>query len=83
MRRRTGAMLTVFALIDIAGGDRLTPEEWRHPDVRAITELANDLVVWDNDLSRTPRSAARQLPPQPGERAGHAPGLLRPAGAWR
>ncbi|MEV0967879.1 4-epi-cubebol synthase [Microtetraspora glauca] len=50
MRRRTGAMLTVFALIDVAAGGCLTPDEWRHPDVRAITEHANDVVVWDNDL---------------------------------
>ncbi|MEV8636364.1 4-epi-cubebol synthase [Streptosporangium sp. NPDC051023] len=50
MRRKTGAMLTVFALIDIAGGHRLTPDEWRHPIMRAITESANDVVVWDNDL---------------------------------
>lgn len=50
MRRRTGAMLTVFALIDIASGCRLTPHEWRHPAIRAITESANDVVVWDNDL---------------------------------
>jgi hypothetical protein len=50
MRRRTGAMLTVFALIDVATGHPLTPDEWRHPDVRAITESANDVVVWDNDL---------------------------------
>ncbi|GGS51148.1 hypothetical protein GCM10010156_07110 [Planobispora rosea] len=50
MRRRTGAMLTVFALIDVASGLRLTPQEWRHPDLRAITQSANDVVVWDNDL---------------------------------
>ncbi|WP_433240964.1 4-epi-cubebol synthase [Streptosporangium sp. CA-135522] len=50
MRRRTGAMLTVFALIDVASGRRLTSDEWRHPAVRAITESANDVVVWDNDL---------------------------------
>jgi hypothetical protein len=50
MRRRTGAMYPVYALIDIAGGHRLTPEEWHHPDIRALTEHANDLVVWDNDL---------------------------------
>ncbi|MDP9841070.1 4-epi-cubebol synthase [Streptosporangium lutulentum] len=50
MRRRTGAMLTVFALIDVASGYSLTPAEWRHPRVRAITESANDVVVWDNDL---------------------------------
>lgn len=50
MRRRTGAMLTVFALIDVAAGERLSSDEWRHPDVRAITEHANDVVVWDNDL---------------------------------
>ncbi|RCG30648.1 hypothetical protein DQ384_15320 [Sphaerisporangium album] len=50
MRRRTGAMLTVFALVDVATGHALTPGEWRHPSVRAITECANDVVVWDNDL---------------------------------
>ncbi|MFF5207052.1 4-epi-cubebol synthase [Streptosporangium sp. NPDC000396] len=50
MRRRTGAMLTVFALIDIASGRPLTVDEWRHPGIRAITESANDVVVWDNDL---------------------------------
>ncbi|MFI6386171.1 hypothetical protein [Nonomuraea sp. NPDC050540] len=50
MRRRTGAMYPVYALIDIAGGRRLTPDEWHHPDIRALTEHANDLVVWDNDL---------------------------------
>ncbi|MBG0830722.1 hypothetical protein HS041_23460 [Planomonospora sp. ID67723] len=55
MRRRTGAMLTVFALIDVASGLRLTPQEWRHPDVRAITESANDVVVWDNDLISYPK----------------------------
>ncbi|MFC4061259.1 4-epi-cubebol synthase [Planomonospora corallina] len=50
MRRRTGAMLTVFTLIDVASGLPLTWQEWRHPDVRAITASANDVVVWDNDL---------------------------------
>jgi hypothetical protein len=50
MRRRTGAVYTVFALIDIAGGFSLTPVEWHHPDVWELTELANDLIVWDNDL---------------------------------
>ncbi|MCT9929615.1 hypothetical protein N5079_05205 [Planotetraspora sp. A-T 1434] len=50
MRRRTGAMLTVFALIDVAAECRLAPAEWRHPAVRAMTEHANDVVVWDNDL---------------------------------
>ncbi|MFC6081868.1 4-epi-cubebol synthase [Sphaerisporangium aureirubrum] len=50
MRRRTGAMLTVFALIDLAAGHPLTAAEWRHPDTRAITQFANDVVVWDNDL---------------------------------
>ncbi|MGW4663448.1 4-epi-cubebol synthase [Streptosporangium sandarakinum] len=50
MRRRTGAMLTVFALIDIVNGHRLTPGEWRHPLVCAVTGHANDVVVWDNDL---------------------------------
>jgi len=50
MRRRTGAMLTVFALIDLAAQTPLTMDEWRHPVVREMTEHANDVVVWDNDL---------------------------------
>ncbi|GHH64923.1 hypothetical protein GCM10017673_08420 [Streptosporangium violaceochromogenes] len=50
MRRRTGAMLTVFTLIDVATGHPLSADEWRHPGIRAITESANDVVVWDNDL---------------------------------
>ncbi|GII62737.1 hypothetical protein Skr01_28220 [Sphaerisporangium krabiense] len=50
MRRRTGAMPTVFSLIELATGQALTPEERRAPGVRAITECANDVVVWDNDL---------------------------------
>lgn len=50
MRRRTGAMLTVFALIDLAAEVCLTWDEWRHPAVRAMTRHANDVVVWDNDL---------------------------------
>ncbi|WP_214410688.1 4-epi-cubebol synthase [Sphaerisporangium fuscum] len=50
MRRRTGAMLTVFALVDLATGRPLTTDEWRHPDMRAISQSANDVVVWDNDL---------------------------------
>ncbi|WP_182874363.1 4-epi-cubebol synthase [Microbispora sp. H10670] len=50
MRRRTGAMLTVFALIDVAAGVRLTVDEWLHPAVHEMTGHANDVVVWDNDL---------------------------------
>ncbi|WP_055481332.1 4-epi-cubebol synthase [Sphaerimonospora mesophila] len=50
MRRRTGAMLTVFALIDLTAEVCLTWDEWRHPAVRAMTQHANDVVVWDNDL---------------------------------
>lgn len=50
MRRRTGAMLTVFALIDVAAEVCLTTDEWRHPVVHEMTEHANDVVVWDNDL---------------------------------
>lgn len=50
MRRRTGAMLTVFALIDLSARVCLTWDEWRHPAVTAMTRHANDVVVWDNDL---------------------------------
>lgn len=43
-------MLTVFALIDLTAEVCLTWDEWRHPAVRAMTQHANDVVVWDNDL---------------------------------
>lgn len=50
MRRITGATFTCLALIDIGGGYRLEAEEWHHPDVRALSDLACDLIGWDNDL---------------------------------
>ncbi|MGW0808059.1 terpene synthase family protein [Nonomuraea sp. NPDC002799] len=50
MRRITGATYTCFALIDACGGYRLEAEEWHHPDVRALSDLACDLIGWDNDL---------------------------------
>lgn len=50
MRRITGATFTCFALIDIAGGYRVEAEEWHHPDVRTLSDLACDLIGWDNDL---------------------------------
>ncbi len=50
MRRITGATYTCFALIDVGGGYRLEAEEWHHPDVRALSDLACDLIGWDNDL---------------------------------
>lgn len=50
MRRRTGAMMTVYTLVDVATQIPLSVEEWRHPAVTQLTEIANDVVVWDNDL---------------------------------
>ncbi|WP_219511613.1 terpene synthase family protein [Nonomuraea ceibae] len=50
MRRITGATFTCFALIDVGGGYRLEAEEWHHPDVRMLSDLACDLIGWDNDL---------------------------------
>ncbi|HEX4813749.1 MAG TPA: hypothetical protein VFV66_13465 [Nonomuraea sp.] len=50
MRRITGATYTCFALIDTGGGYRLEAEEWHHPDVRTLSDLACDLIGWDNDL---------------------------------
>ncbi|WP_188187147.1 terpene synthase family protein [Nonomuraea sp. SYSU D8015] len=50
MRRTTGATYTCFALIDIGGGYRIETEDWYHPDVRTLSDLACDLVGWDNDL---------------------------------
>lgn len=50
MRRITGATYTCFALIDAGGGYRLEAEEWHHPDVRMLSDLACDLIGWDNDL---------------------------------
>ncbi|WP_431896248.1 terpene synthase family protein [Nonomuraea sp. bgisy101] len=50
MRRITGATYTCLALIDVGGGYRLEAEEWHHPDVRMLSDLACDLIGWDNDL---------------------------------
>ncbi|WP_214318309.1 terpene synthase family protein [Nonomuraea sediminis] len=50
MRRDTGAMFTVFAIIPLATGLPLTERQWTDPDVRAATEAAVDVVVYDNDL---------------------------------
>ncbi|SEG39016.1 hypothetical protein SAMN05444920_102836 [Nonomuraea solani] len=50
MRRITGATYTCLALIDVGGGYRLEAEEWHHPDVRTLSDLACDLIGWDNDL---------------------------------
>lgn len=50
MRRDTGAMFTVFALIDLAAERPLTDEQWNDVDVRAASVAAVDVVVYDNDL---------------------------------
>ncbi|MFI6595150.1 hypothetical protein ACIBHX_02820 [Nonomuraea sp. NPDC050536] len=50
MRRITGATYTCFALIDVGGGYCLEAEEWHHPDVRLLSDLACDLIGWDNDM---------------------------------
>jgi 5-epi-alpha-selinene synthase len=50
MRRLTGAMATVFALIDIAAEAPVAAETWSDPAVRTIRQHAIDIVCWDNDL---------------------------------
>lgn len=50
MRRLTGAMATVFALIDIATEAPVAAETWSDPAVRTIRRHAVDIVCWDNDL---------------------------------
>ncbi|WP_431929981.1 terpene synthase family protein [Nonomuraea jabiensis] len=63
MRRLTGAMHTVYALIDIAAERPLAADLWSEPQVRAIRRHAVDVVVWDNDLIswRKERLAANGL----------------------
>ncbi|MEV0151669.1 MULTISPECIES: hypothetical protein [unclassified Nonomuraea] len=55
MRRFTGAMYTVYALIDVVAEQPLTAELWADPQVRAICRHAGDVVVWDNDLISWPK----------------------------
>ncbi|WP_433259773.1 terpene synthase family protein (plasmid) [Streptosporangium sp. CA-135522] len=50
MRRHTGAVHTVHALIDLATGLRLKDEEWASPLLTQVSRHAVDVVDWDNDL---------------------------------
>ncbi|MFI7643256.1 hypothetical protein [Nonomuraea sp. NPDC049400] len=55
MRRFTGAMHTVYALIDIASERPLAAKMWSDPQVHALRRHAVDVVVWDNDLISWPK----------------------------
>ncbi|MEV1002670.1 hypothetical protein [Nonomuraea sp. NPDC050202] len=50
MRRLTGAMATVYALIDVAAEAPLDAELWSEPMVRSVRHHAINVVAWDNDL---------------------------------
>lgn len=50
MRQFTGSLYTLFDLVEVSEGVDLTPSARRHPQVRRLTRLANNMVGWANDL---------------------------------
>jgi len=59
MRRHGGAVPTCLALIDVAGGFHLTPEEFSDPSVVALAECATNIACWANDILSYPKETAR------------------------
>lgn len=59
MRRLTGAMYTVYAVIDVAARSPLTAEEWSDPLVCQVRDAAVDAVCWDNDIFSYAKEAAQ------------------------
>lgn len=48
LRRNTGAMRPVFALIEFANGLDLPNEVIEHPLLQSMEDAANDFVAWTN-----------------------------------
>lgn len=61
MRRHSGAVPTCMALIDLADGLEIAPEELCRADVRAVTEMAVNVTCWANDILSYPKEAVRSL----------------------
>ena len=59
MRRHSGAVPTCTALIDVVGGFELPPEQYDHPDLAALTNMAVNVVCWANDILSYPKEARR------------------------
>ena len=61
MRRHSGAVPTCVALMDMAAGFELPADEFCHPEVRALTDIAVNVTCWANDILSYPKEAARSL----------------------
>lgn len=61
MRRHSGAVPTCMALIDLANGLELDPEQICRPDVRAVTDMAVNVTCWANDILSYAKESARSL----------------------
>jgi len=59
MRRHSGAVPTCMALIDVAGGFSLTPEEFDDPMVASLAECATNVACWANDILSYPKEISR------------------------
>ncbi|MFI9560303.1 terpene synthase family protein [Nonomuraea endophytica] len=59
LRRDSGAVRTCIALTDVAGGYRLSAEDYDHPRVTALTDMAVDVACWANDILSYPKEVRR------------------------
>jgi hypothetical protein len=59
MRRHSGAVPTCTALIDVAGGFELPAEQYDHPELVALTDMAVNVACWANDILSYPKEAQR------------------------
>jgi hypothetical protein len=58
-RRDAGGVRTAFDLIDLAEHLHLPPEVYEQPDIQRLTDLANDVVCWVNDIVSFSKEHAR------------------------
>jgi Terpene synthase family 2, C-terminal metal binding len=59
MRGHGGAVPTCIALIDTVNSFVLPAEDYHHPEMARLTQLASNLVCWSNDILSYPKEVAR------------------------
>jgi hypothetical protein len=59
MRGHGGAVPTCITLIDTVNSFVLAAEDYHHPEMARLTQLAANLICWSNDLLSYPKEVAR------------------------